>query len=270
MNKKEYQYKLNNIITKKDELQKGKEAFKANLEKLFFDFKKDSFNPLFEQLKLNIILIFDNYKNYAEAKIKESKNEVYIAVLNMKKEIEEKIKEADESYKLKQENLKTHINIEKEKIGISIIENNLFINCSIFENLAIKNKVIEIKEEIRHIEKSISTFALLSKIINDIVIFKLYLSSASVIGPCNFSDIGSIISSIVSGYNKAWKFFHKKEELIELSEKVKKSFMTEYDIVYLKAKNLLDEDKKKIFDNFCNIIDNYNYKNENSLNEIKK
>ena len=124
-----------------------------------------------------------------------------------------------------------------------------------------KDKVIEIKEEIRPIEKSISTFALLSRIINDIVIFKLYLSSASVIGPCNFSDIGSIISSIVSGYNKAWKFFHKKEELIELSEKVKKSFMTEYDIVYLKARNMLDEDKKKIFDNFCNIIDNYNYKN---------
>ena len=270
MNMEEYQDKLDNIITRKDELQKGKETFKTNLEKLFFDFKKDSFNPLFEQLKLNIILIFDNYKNYAEAKIKESKNEVYIAVLNMKKEIEEKLKEADESYKLKQEHLKTQINIEKEKIGISLIENNLFKNCSIFENLAMKDKVIEIKEEIRPIEKSISTFALLSKIINDIVIFKLYLSSASVIGPCNFSDIGSIISSIVSGYNKAWKFFHKKEELIELSEKVKKSFMTEYDIVYLKARNMLDEDKKKIINNFCNIIDNYNYKNENSLNEIEK
>ena len=63
MNKEDFQCKLDNIITKKDELQKGKETFKANLEKLFFYFKKDSFNPLFEQLKLNIILIFDNYKN---------------------------------------------------------------------------------------------------------------------------------------------------------------------------------------------------------------
>ena len=56
----------------------------------------------------------------------------------MKKEIEEKLKEAYESYKLKQEHLKTQINIEKEKIGISLIENNLFKNCSIFENHAMK------------------------------------------------------------------------------------------------------------------------------------
>ena len=41
------------------------------------------------------------------------------ALLKMKEEIDKKIKEADESYKLKQENLKTQINIQKEKIGES-------------------------------------------------------------------------------------------------------------------------------------------------------
>ena len=60
MSKETYQNKLDEIIARKDELQKGKETFIANINKLFSDFKNDSFNPYYEQLKQNINSIFDD------------------------------------------------------------------------------------------------------------------------------------------------------------------------------------------------------------------
>ena len=53
----------------------------------------------------------------------------------------------------------------------------------------------------------------------------------------------------------------EEQELIELialgDEKAKNKFMIEYDKFYSNAKNILDEDKKKVIDSFCNSIDIY-------------
>ena len=84
MNKETFQYKLDDIYARKDELKKYKETFKENIEKIFSDFKKDSFTPFYEQLKQNIIFIFDDNKNNAETKIKESDDEVNSALKKMK------------------------------------------------------------------------------------------------------------------------------------------------------------------------------------------
>ena len=70
MSKELNQYKIDEIYTRKDELQKYKETFKTNLEKLFSDFKKDSLEPNYDQLKQNIVFILDDYKINAETKIK--------------------------------------------------------------------------------------------------------------------------------------------------------------------------------------------------------
>ena len=72
------------------------------------------------------------------------------------------------------------------------------------------------------------------------------------------------------GAHKAWKYYHQNEELMELTEKAKNKFSIEYDKFVLNAKNLLDEDKKKIIDSFSNSIDNYILKMENILKEIEK
>ena len=276
MNKETNQYKIDDIIARKDELKNSKETFKTNIEKIFSDFKNDSFNPYYEQLKQNIIFIFDDYKINAETKIKNSKDEVNEALLKMKEEIDKKIKEADESYKLKQENLKTQINIQKEKIGDVLIENNLFLRGAELENHTVKNKEMEIKEIVAPTTITVLSLGFISGIILGIVEgvgFAACMGAATVAG-FTLGGIGAIGGAVVGlvgfGAHKAWKYYHKKEDLIESTEKAKNQFLIEYDKFCLKAKNLLDEDKNKIIQNFCNSIDHHILKLDGILNEMEK
>ena len=276
MNKETNQYKIDDIIARKDELKNSKETFKTNIEKIFSDFKNDSFNPYYEQLKQNIIFIFDDYKINAETKIKNSKDEVNEALLKMKEEIDKKIKEADESYKLKQENLKTQINIQKEKIGDVLIENNLFLRGAELENHTIKNKEMEIKEIVAPTTITVLSLGFISGIIFGIIEgvgFAACMGAATVAG-FTLGGIGAIGGAVVGlvgfGAHKAWKYYHKKEDLIESTEKAKNQFLIEYDKFGLEAKNLLDEDKNKIIQSFCNSIDHHILKLEHILNEMEK
>ena len=276
MNKETNQYKIDDIIARKDELKNSKETFKTNIEKIFSDFKNDSFNPYYEQLKQNIIFIFDDYKINAETKIKNSKDEVNEALLKMKEEIDKKIKEADESYKLKQENLKTQINIQKEKIGDVLIENNLFLRGAELENHTVKNKEMEIKEIVAPTTITVLSLGFISGIIFGIVEgvgFAACMGAATVAG-FTLGGIGAIGGAVVGlvgfGAHKAWKYYHKKEDLIESTEKAKNQFLIEYDKYGLKAKNLLDEDKNKIIQSFCNSIDHHILKLDGILNEMEK
>ena len=276
MNKETNQYKIDDIIARKDELKNSKETFKTNIEKIFSDFKNDSFNPYYEQLKQNIIFIFDDYKINAETKIKNSKDEVNEALLKMKEEIDKKIKEADESYKLKQENLKTQINIQKEKIGDVLIENNLFLRGAELENHTVKNKEMEIKEIVAPTTITVLSLGFISGIILGIVEgvgFAACMGAATVAG-FTLGGIGAIGGAVVGlvgfGAHKAWKYYHKKEDLIESTEKAKNQFLIEYDKFGLEAKNLLDEDKNKIIQSFCNSIDHHILKLEHILNEMEK
>ena len=276
MNKETNQYKIDDIIARKDELKNSKETFKTNIEKIFSDFKNDSFNPYYEQLKQNIIFIFDDYKINAETKIKNSKDEVNEALLKMKEEIDKKIKEADESYKLKQENLKTQINIQKEKIGDVLIENNLFLRGAELENHTVKNKEMEIKEIVAPTTITVLSLGFISGIILGIVEgvgFAACMGAATVAG-FTLGGIGAIGGAVVGlvgfGAHKAWKHYHKKEDLIESTEKAKNKFLIEYDKYGLNAKNLLDEDKNKIIQSFCNSIDHHILKLDGILNEMEK
>ena len=276
MNKETNQYKIDDIIARKDELKNSKETFKTNIEKIFSDFKNDSFNPYYEQLKQNIIFIFDDYKINAETKIKNSKDEVNEALLKMKEEIDKKIKEADESYKLKQENLKTQINIQKEKIGDVLIENNLFLRGAELENHTVKNKEMEIKEIVAPTTITVLSLGFITGIIFGIVEgvgFAACMGAATVAG-FTLGGIGAIGGAVVGlvgfGAHKAWKYYHKKEDLIESTEKAKNQFLIEYDKFGLEAKNLLDEDKNKIIQSFCNSIDHHILKLDGILNEMEK
>jgi len=276
MNKETNQYKIDDIIARKDELKNSKETFKTNIEKIFSDFKNDSFNPYYKKLKQNIIFIFDDYKINAETKIKNSKDEVNEALLKMKEEIDKKIKEADESYKLKQENLKTQINIQKEKIGDVLIENNLFLRGAELENHTVKNKEMEIKEIVAPTTITVLSLGFISGIILGIVEgvgFAACMGAATVAG-FTLGGIGAIGGAVVGlvgfGAHKAWKYYHKKEDLIESTEKAKNQFLIEYDKFGLNAKNLLDEDKNKIIQSFCNSIDHHILKLDGILNEMEK
>lgn len=276
MNKETFQYKLNDIYARRDKLQKNKETFKTSIEKFFSDFKKDSLIPHYEQLKQNIIFIFDDYKDNAETKIKESNEDVNAALQKMKEEIDKTIKEADETYKLKQEKLKTLINLEKEKIGDVLIENNLYLRTSTLENHTIKDEEIKMKEIVGPSTITASTIGIFSGIIlgiMDTVGFGAIIEISTAAG-FTFGGIGGIIGAVAGlagfGVHKAWKYFHKIEDFIKLTEKAKNKFMTNYDKFYLKAKNLLDEDKKRIIDSFFNSFEIYISKMNNILNEMEK
>ena len=194
----------------------------------------------------------------------------------MKEEIDKKIKEADESYKLKQENLKTQINIQKEKIGDVLIENNLFLRGAELENHTIKNKEMEFKEIVAPTTITVLSLGFISGIILGIIEgvgFAACMGAATVAG-FTLGGIGAIGGAVVGlvgfGAHKAWKYYHKKEDLIESTEKAKNQFLIEYDKFGLEAKNLLDEDTNKIIQSFCNSIDHHILKLEHILNEMEK
>ena len=198
MSKETFQYKLDDIYARKEELKNYKETFKDNIEKLFSDFKKNSFTPYYDKLKQNIILIFDDYKNNAEAKIKESNDEVNTALLKMKEEIDKTIKEADESYKLKQENLKKQINIQK-KIGDILIENNLFLRGSTLKNHTIKNKEIEAEEIFKPMATTFKTLGILTTIIMGIIDTSGFFAfvQVAVMGGFTLGVVGSFVGGVI-------------------------------------------------------------------------
>ena len=81
---------------------------------------------------------------------------------------------------------------------------------------------------------------------------------------------GGLIGLIGFGAHKLYKEFNKKEDLMEKCQKAQIEFMNQFERYYWQAKNIFEEDKKKIVDNICNGIDNYIIKMENALNEINK
>lgn len=276
MNKETYQDGLDNLYAKNEELQKGKETFKANITQIFSDFRKDSLDYHCNQLKENIILIFNDYIVNAETKLTQSKEEVNEALKKMKEEIDQKLKEADESYKLKQENLKTKIHNQKQKIIENIEKNNLILKGTKLENHITKDKEIDAKDIVGSSAGAVSALGLGTGIILGIVEsvgFAACLQGATVAG-FTFGGIGAIAGAFVGlagfGAHKAWKYFHKKEDLIKAVEQSKNYFTIQHDKFYKNLQNLLDEDKKNIIDSFCNLIDDQITKMENIIKEMER
>ena len=147
---------------------------------------------------------------------------------------------------------------------------------STLKNNTIKDKEIEAKEIVAPAAITVSTFGVVSGVI--LGMFEVgglaaCVEASALIG-CFFGGLGAFVGAAVGavgfGAHKAWKYFHKKEDLIKKTEEAKNKFMIEYDKFYSNAKNILEEDKKKIIDSFCNSIDIYILKMENILNEMEK
>ena len=107
MTKVDLESKVENLIAKKEELLKNKEIFKVNIERIFSDFKNNSFIPYFDQLKSKINEIFNDYIINAEAKLKKSNEDVETTLNNLKDEIDQTTKNSENSLKVKYEDLKT-------------------------------------------------------------------------------------------------------------------------------------------------------------------
>ena len=134
----------------------------------------------------------------------------------MKEEIDKTIKEEDESYKLKQENLKKQINIQKEKIGDILIENNLFLRGSTLKNNTLKNKEIEAEEIFEPMATTFKTLGILTAIIMGIIDTSGFFAfvQVAVMGGFTLGVVGSFVGGVIGlagfGAHKAWKYFNKK------------------------------------------------------------
>ena len=62
MTKVDLENKVENLIAKKEELLNNKEIFKVNMDKIFSDFKNESFIPYFEQIKSDINNKYNDYE----------------------------------------------------------------------------------------------------------------------------------------------------------------------------------------------------------------
>ena len=126
MTKVDLENKVENLIAKKEELLNNKEIFKVNMDKIFSDFKNESFIPFFDQIKYNANNIFNDYIINAEEKLKKNDDSVEITLKSLMNEIEQITKNSENSLKVKYDDLKTKINLEKEKIqGLMVINNDI-------------------------------------------------------------------------------------------------------------------------------------------------
>ena len=274
MSQEEIQTKKGTIITKIEKLKKNKEDFKTNVEKLFSDFKVESFNPLFEQLKVDINYKFNDYMNNAEGKLSKSNDNVNTALSNLQKEIESIVKESMESYKSLSEKLKSKIDLETAKIKGVIIEINSRLREFDFENQVDKGKELSLKTLSEPLAIGLGSISGIVGIgigisvgvgfADTLAVGFLFGSSLGLIGAVG----GGIISLAGFGIHKLWKNFHKKEDLIELTQKAQAQFLSKYEEFLSNTRKKFDEDKKRIIDDICNSVEHYILRLETNINDL--
>ena len=276
MTKVDLENKVENLMAKKEELLNNKEIFKVNMDKIFSDFKNTSFIPYFEKIRSEVNNKFNDYIVNAETKLKKYDESVKNTLNGLKNEIEEITKNSENSLKVKYEDLKTKINLEKEKIqGLMIINNDIFREFKLI-NTDIKNNDLQINDITKPMVSALAGIATISGIIFGIIegVGFAECMAISMTAGCTFGGIGALAGGLIGligfGAHKLYKEFNKKEEVMEKCKKAQKEFMNQFESYYSQAKNTFEEDKKKIVDNICNGIDNYIIKMENALNEINK
>jgi hypothetical protein len=276
MTKVDLENKVENLMAKKEELLNNKEIFKVNMDKIFSDFKNISFIPYFEKLRSDVNNKFNDYIVNAETKLKKYDESVKNTLNGLKNEIEEITKNSENSLKVKYEDLKTKINLEKEKIqGLMIINNDIFREFKLI-NTDIKNNDLQINDITKPMVGALASIATISGIIFGIIegVGFAECMAISMTAGCTFGGIGALAGGLIGligfGAHKLYKEFNKKEEVMEKCKKAQKEFMNQFESYYSQAKNTFEEDKKKIVDNICNGIDNYIIKMETALNEINK
>ena len=276
MTKVDLENKVENLMAKKEELLNNKEIFKVNMDKIFSDFKNTSFIPYFEKIRSEVNNKFNDYIVNAETKLKKYDESVKNTLNGLKNEIEEITKNSENSLKVKYEDLKTKINLEKEKIqGLMIINNDIFREFKLI-NTDIKNNDLQINDITKPIVGVFASIAAMSGIFLGIIegVGIAQCMTLSMTAGCTFGGIGALAGGLIGligfGAHKLYKEFNKKEEVMEKCQKAQKEFMNQFESYYSQAKNTFEEDKKKIVDNICNGIDNYIIKMENALNEINK
>ena len=275
MSQEETQTKKDAIVTKIEKLKKNKEDFKINVEKLFSEFKIESFNPLLDQLKVDINYKFNDYISNAEGKLSKSNDDVNTALSNLQKEIEEIVKESLESYKSLSEKLKSKIELETAKIKGVFIEINSKLREFNLENQITKEKELSLKTLSESLAIGFAGIGGVAGIVFGVGVnigFVECLTGGFFLGT-GFGGIGAIFGGVISlagfGIHKLWKNFHKKEDLIELTQKAQTQFLSKYEEFLLKTRKKFDEDKKKIIDGICNSIENYILKLENKINDLE-
>ena len=276
MTKVDLENKVENLMAKKEELLNNKEIFKVNMDKIFSDFKNISFIPYFEKIRSEVNNKFNDYIVNAETKLKKYDESVKNTLNGLKNEIEEITKNSENSLKVKYEDLKTKINLEKEKIqGLMIINNDIFREFKLI-NTDIKNNDLQIIDITKPMVGVFAGIATLTGIFIGIIegVGIAECMALSMTAGCALGGIGAFAGGLIGligfGAHKLYKEFNKKEEVMEKCKKAQKEFMNQFESYYSQAKNTFEEDKKKIVDNICNGIDNYIIKMENALNEINK
>ena len=276
MTKVDLENKVENLMAKKEELLKNKEIFKVNMDKIFSDFKNISFIPYFENIRSEVNNKFNDYIVNAETKLKKYDESVKNTLNGLKNEIEEITKNSENSLKVKYDDLKTKINLEKEKIqGLMILNNDILREFKLI-NTDIKNNDLQINDVTKPMVGALASIATITGIIFGIIegVGFAECMAISMSAGFTFGGIGALAGGLIGligfGAHKLYKEFNKKEEVMEKCQKAQKEFMNQFESYYSQAKNTFEEDKKKIVDNICNGIDNYIIKMETALNEINK
>ena len=276
MTKVDLENKVENLMAKKEELLNNKEIFKVNMDKIFSDFKNISFIPYFENIRSEVNNKFNDYIVNAETKLKKYDESVKSTLNGLINEIKEITKNSENSLKVKYEDLKTKINLEKEKIqGLMIINNDIFREFKLI-NTDIKNNDLQIIDITKPMVGVFAGIATLTGIFIGIIegVGIAECMALSMTAGCALGGIGAFAGGLIGligfGAHKLYKEFNKKEEVMEKCQKAQKEFMNQFESYYSQAKNTFEEDKKKIVDNICNGIDNYIIKMETALNEINK
>ena len=276
MTKVDLENKVENLMAKKEELLNNKEIFKVNMDKIFSDFKNISFIPYFENIRSEVNNKFNDYIVNAETKLKKYDESVKSTLNGLINEIKEITKNSENSLKVKYEDLKTKINLEKEKIqGLMIINNDIFREFKLI-NTDITNNDLQINDITKPMVATLASIATISGIIFGIIegVGFAECMAISMSAGFTFGGIGALAGGLIGligfGAHKLYKEFNKKEDLMEKCQKAQIEFMNQFERYYWQAKNIFEEDKKKIVDNICNGIDNYIIKMENALNEINK
>ena len=262
-------FKKNELLGKIKVLLDYKPIFKNKIEELLFTFKECDLEPSIQKLKNECIALYNDYISHPKAKLKNNDDEVNQALAQLEKEVEKYITNMLKNMEIKIQNLKASIVVLIHHTNHFLFDTEAKIEKGYVQNEVNKDKELEYDNIAEPLIKALGGIGVgLGAIIGigvgagaaEAVGAGLLLGAGLGVAGVG---IGAIVGLVGFGIYKIYKVTHKEEDLVELVQKGKTTFIYNVNNYYNTLKSQLEEYKNKVILEINTII-------EGKVFELKK
>ena len=228
---------------------------------LFSGFIENDFKPIIQQLRDDVDPIFKDYISHPKAKLRYNNDEVNDAIQSLEREIKEISEKSLEEVEIKLENLKASISAIIHEINKSLFKAKAQFDKVYLSGSINGDKIVRLEEVA---EPMALGFGLGGSGIGALIGIGIAKGVGETIGAgllfggafgIASAGIGLVLGFVGFGVYKLYKVTHKEEDLVELTQKGRKSFFEKINIYYDKVETQLNDYKEKVIKEIQSIIE---------------